>query len=220
MSLQKLLESRYSVRAFTDKSLDPSLLTTIFQTAQLSISNCNVQPWQSLVVSGNALKSLKNKLINEVLQRQIPNPDFDWTPKYQGIHRERQFGAADALYSALSIDRKDKQARQQAMLNNWSFFGASHVVFFALPTYLGIMGAVDIGIYAQTLSLLLKQSGIDSCMQGALGQFPDPIKKQFNLGDDIGILFGMSFGYADLQAPANQARTQRETLDNSVSFFE
>ncbi|MDQ7049308.1 MAG: nitroreductase family protein [Enterobacterales bacterium] len=178
------------------------------------------QPWQSVVISGKALKSLNQSLINEVHQRQIPNPDFDWTPKYQGIHRERQFGAADALYSALSMNRNDKQARQRAMLNNWSFFGAPHVVFFTLPIYLGIMGAVDIGIYAQTLSLLLKESGVDSCMQGALGQFPDPIKKQFDLTPDIGVLFGMSFGYADLHAAANQARTKRETLDISVKFFE
>jgi len=220
MVLQKLLESRYSVRAFTKQTIEPSLLNQIFQSAQLSISNCNVQPWQSIVVSGKALNQLGKALFAEIQQRQVPNPDFDWTPKYQGVHRERQFGAADALYSALSIDRNDKPSRQQAMLNNWSFFGAPHAVFFAMPTYLGIMGAVDIGIYAQTLSLLLKDSGIDSCMQGALGQFPDPIKQQFSVEPDIGILFGMSFGYRDQHAAANQARTQRETLANSVSFFE
>jgi len=35
-----------------------------------------------------------------------------------------------------------------------------------------------------------------------------------------GVLFGMSFGYADPEAPANTARTVREPLDTSVTFFE
>ncbi len=47
-----------------------------------------------------------------------------------------------------------------------------------MDKYLDIMGAVDLGIYAQTLSLILMEYGISSCMQGALGQFPDPVKKK------------------------------------------
>ncbi len=220
MSLQKLLKTRHSVRAFTQQKVEDPLLKSIFTAAQGAISNCNVQPWEAIVVSGKALDILEKKLFTEIQQRQIPNPDFDWAPKYQGVHRERQFGAANALYSALSIDKKDKNARQLAMLKNWSFFGAPHAVFFTMPKYLGIMGAVDLGIYAQTLSLLMQESGISSCMQGALGQFPDPIKQMFDIHEDTGVLFGMSFGYEDEKAPANQARTDRETLANSVTFFD
>ena len=34
-----------------------------------------------------------------------------------------------------------------------------------------------------------------------------------------GILFGMSFGYADESAPVNKTRTDREEITNAVSFF-
>lgn len=80
------------------------------------------------------------------------------------------------------------------------------------------MGAVDMGIYAQTLSLLMEEAGIQSCMQGALGQFPKPVKQQLNIPDDMGILFGMSFGYADDESPINEARTTRESIEKSVIF--
>ena len=105
-----------------------------------------------------------------------------------------------------------------AMLRNWAFFDAPHVAIFTLDKYLDIMGAVDMGIYAQTLSLLLQEQGISSCMQGALGQFPGPIREMFELPEERGILFGISFGYADEQAAANQARTDRAELGYSVVF--
>ena len=153
------------------------------------------------------------------MQQQSPNPDFNWAIAYQNEHRERQFGSANALYGALGIAREDKRARQMAMLRNWQFFDAPHVAIFTMDKYLDIMGAVDMGIYAQSLSLIMQQHGISNCMQGALGQFPDPIRDMFGLPDARGVLFGMSFGYADPDAPANQARTTREDLKTNVQFF-
>ncbi|MBI2289984.1 MAG: nitroreductase family protein, partial [Betaproteobacteria bacterium] len=85
--------------------------------------------------------------------------------------------------------------------------------------YLKVKGAVDVGIYAQTLALLMTERGISCCMQGALGQFPDPARRMFGLPDDVGILFGMSFGYADHDAPANKTRTDRVSVDTMVRFF-
>lgn len=220
MSFAELIKNRASVRAFTRQAIEKPLLDEIFNQAQNSISNCNVQPWQTMVVSGNSLKMLKDSLVSEIMGGKQPYPEFDWLPQYKAHHRDRQFGSANALYGAMSIDRADKPARQAAMLRNWTFFDAPHAVFFCMDKYLGIMGAVDMGIYAQTLSLLMQDAGISSCMQGALGQFPGPIKNMLDIPDNLGILFGMSFGYADESAPVNSTKTERVAIDSSVSFFE
>ena len=219
MTLTELLTERSSIRAYDDKEIDTELLREIFQKAQVSPSNCNVQPWHTLVVSGDSLKSLGKALMQEVLSGKAPPPDFDWLPKYQDIHRERQFESANTLYSAMNIDRADKAARQQSMVRNWQFFDAPTAVFFCMKKYLGIMGAVDMGIYAQTVALLAQEADISSCMQGALGQFPHPVREQFSIADDIGILFGMSLGYAKTNAPVNNAKTGRAQLAQSVRFF-
>jgi len=219
MSVTALLEKRYSTRAYLDTPVSQALLESIFEQAQSAPSNCNVQPCQTCVVSGNKKERLKDDLITAVMSGTPPNPDFNWLAKYEGIHRERQFGSANALYSSIGVTRDDKRGRQMAMIRNWSFFDAPHVAFFTMDKYLDIMGAVDLGIYAQTLSLLLSEHGISSCMQGALGQFPDPIKKALNLPEQRGILFGMSFGYADENSPVNNTRTAREDIINAVSFF-
>ena len=218
MNVSQTVESRVSCRGFKKDPAEQALLQEIFTKAQQSPSNCNVQPWQVLVVSGKKKDELKNKLIQNVMQQQKPNPDFNWNVAYTGEHRDRQFGAANALYSAMDIGREEKQKRQMAMLRNWAFFDAPHVAIFTLDKYLDIMGAVDMGIYAQTLSLLLQEQGISSCMQGALGQFPGPIRDMFELPEERGILFGMSFGYADDNANVNKARTDRAELGESVIF--
>ncbi len=218
MSVIDVVQSRVSCRGFKSDPVDESVLRDIFTAAQQSPSNCNVQPWQVLVVSGKKKDELKNQLIKNVMTQGKPNPDFNWKVGYEGVHRERQFGSAAALYGAMDIGREDKTKRQMAMLKNWAFFDAPHVAFFTMDKYLDIMGAVDMGIYAQTLTLLLQEQGISSCMQGALGQFPDPVKAMFELPEERGILFGMSFGYADETAPANAARTEREVLESSVVF--
>ncbi|MAD46849.1 MAG: nitroreductase [Oceanospirillaceae bacterium] len=219
MSLTDILNSRYSVRAFKQDAVDPAVLQEVFTAAQKSPSNCNVQPWKTYVVSGAKKDELKNQLVSVVMKQQTPEPEFNWKVAYQGIHRERQFGSAAALYNAMGIEREDKMKRNMAMLRNWAFFDAPHVAFFTMDKYLDIMGAVDVGIYAQTLTLLLKERGIDSCMQGALGQFPQPVKEFLNIPDEKGILFGMSFGYADDSADANKCRTDRADLDDAVAFI-
>jgi nitroreductase len=219
MSVSDVLRKRSSVRAFTPTPVPQALLEEIFSLAQHAPSNCNVQPCRAYVVSGAKTEQLKRELVSAVMSGQPPNPDFEWDVKYQGVHRERQFGSANALYGAMGIERSDKQRRQIAMLRNWQFFDAPHAAFFTMSKYLRLIGAVDLGIYAQTLAMLMSERGISSCMQGALGMFPDAARKMFGLAEDTGILFGMSFGYADEDAPANKARTDRASLDTSVQFL-
>jgi nitroreductase len=219
MSVSDALERRYSVRAFRSTPVPQAVLDEVFALARQAPSNCNVQPCRVYVASGASKEQLKSELKSVVLSGKPANPDFEWDVKFQGVHRERQFGSANALYSAMGIERADKQRRQMAMLRNWEFFDAPHAAFFTMAKYLKLTGAVDLGIYAQSVAMLMTERGISSCMQGALGMFPDPARRMFGLAEDAGILFGMSFGYADDDAPANKARTDRAELDTAVRFF-
>lgn len=220
MTISEILMSRSSCRGFKNDTVSDELLKEIFSMAQQVPSNCNVQPWKVFVVSGDKKEQLKKELVETVIEKQIPNPDFDWNTRYEGVHRERQFGSAAVLYSSMDISRDDTLKRHKALLRNWDFFDAPHVAIFTMDKYLGITGAVDIGIYAQTLSLLLEEQSISSCMQGALGQFPGPIHKMLNMSENSGVLFGMSFGYCDETVSANSARTERAKLGDAVSFVQ
>ncbi len=218
MFVSDALKKRVSTRAFAEKPISEEKLKEIFSQIQRSPSNCNVQPWQTYVVSGEAKDKLKESLCAEVMTGKPPYPEFDWKIRYDGKHRDRQFGSAFTLYDALGIEREDKTGRMMAGLRNWQFFDAPHVVFFTMDRYLGIMGAVDLGIYAQSLALVLAENGLSSCMQGALGQYPGPVREQLGIPESQSILFGMSIGYALEDAPANKAITDRVDLTESVEF--
>jgi len=220
VSVAEVLKRRVSIRAFLPEPVPKDILEEILALALQAPSNCNVQPWNVYVVSGQACKALSRELVAAADSGREPNSDFPWQGTYQGVLRERQIGAAQALYGVLGIDRKDREARKQAMLKNYEFFGAPQAMFFVMEKALQINGAVDLGIFAQTITLLMAERGIDSCMQGALGQFPDPVRAHLGIPESQGILFGMSFGYSDDSHPANTARTRRESLDTLVKFVD
>ena len=218
-ALTTLLDTRYSARGFKPDPVPQDVLDEVFAASLKAASNCNTQPWQVYVVSGKTKDELSAAMLAQVMDGKGPRPEFAWNVKYDGVHKDRQWGSAMALYGAMGIAREDKPARMQAMGRNWQFFGAPHAAFFCMEKYLDIMGAVDVGIYAQTLSLLLEERGVQSCMQGALGQFPGPVKDKLGIPDSQGILFGMSFGYADDHA-ANDCRTDRVEMTDAVKFFD
>ena len=218
MSVISLLEERYSARAYLNKPVRQALLEAIFKQAQQAPSNCNVQPWQTCVVSGDKKEQLKNDLIATVMKGESPNPDFNWLPKYEGIHRDRQFGSANALYSAIGVTREDKKGRQMAMIRNWQFFDAPHVGFLTMPLSMGAVNAIDVGIYLQSLMLLMVEHGLASCPQGALAFYPDPICDIAGIPEGHGILCGLSFGYADEEAKINEVHMGRADLPHSVKF--
>ena len=65
----------------------------------------------------------------------------------------------------MGIERTDKERRQIAMLRNWCFFDAPHAVFFTMAKYLKLTGAVDLGIYVQTLALLMTCKARSECFR-------------------------------------------------------
>jgi len=103
-------------------------------------------------------------------------------------------------------------------VRNHEFFDAPHVLFIFMPRPFDTREATDIGMYAQTLMLALTARGIASCAQGALGLYPDIVRRHLGVADDHRLLFGVSFGYEDPQAKANAARVGRAALHDAVRF--
>lgn len=221
MSLDTALRARRSVRGFRPDPVSPSLLKEIFTLAQLTPSNCNTQPWVPHIVSGKTLETLRAALLAAGSADAPPAPDWKLDMRnFTGIYRTRQVDAAVQLYSAMGIERNDLPGRRDAHLRNLAFFGAPHAVFIFMPHLFDTREAADLGMYAQTLMLLLTSRGLASCAQGALGLYPDIIREVLNVTSEYRLLFGISFGYEDEAEAANQTRVGREALHSAVTFHE
>jgi nitroreductase len=193
-------------------------LREVFMLAQLAPSNCNVQPWMPHVVSGEKLRRLREVLVAAGMRDEPIKPDWPADGKFTGIYRDRQVGAAQALYGAMGVARSDTVGRKLAYVRNHAFFDAPHAVFIFMPEPFDTREATDIGMYAQTLMLALTARGIGSCAQGALGLFPDIVREQLGISGNYRLLFGISFGYEDRGVKANAARVDRARIDDVVRF--
>lgn len=213
----QIVSDRYSVRGFKAEPVEQGLLEKVFSLAQHSPSNCNTQPWFTAVASGDKLDVLREKIPEAMMKGEI-SWDFPYDGKYEGEYQDRQYAAANALYSACGIERDDKPARDGQFFKNFQFFGAPHAAFLFLPPGFGIREAADLGMYAQTLMLSMKAHGIGSCPQTALSFTAKVIKEVLDVPEDYQLMFGISFGFIDENEPANTARTDRAGIDTSVKF--
>jgi nitroreductase len=145
-------------------------------------------------------------------------PDWPADGKFTGVYRERQVGAAQALYGAMGVARNDTVGRKMAYIRNHAFFDAPHAVLIFMPEPFDTREAADIGMYAQTLMLAFTARGIASCAQGALGLFPNIAREHLEVPNHYKLLFGISFGYEDRDVKANAARVDRAKIDDAVRF--
>ena len=78
------------------QAVDRQTLETAFSLACQAPSNCNTQPWQVYVASGETLARLRQRL-PEALAEGDYSMDFEYTGQYDGVYKERQYDAAAQL---------------------------------------------------------------------------------------------------------------------------
>ena len=214
-----VVAARRSLRAFLPEPVDPATLEAVFAVAQRAPSNCNTQPWLVHVASGSALDGLRQEVPGKFMAGDI-SMDFPYDGSYDGVYKERQYGAAQALYDSVNIAREDKAGRHEQFMRNFVFFDAPHVAFLFLPEPFGLREAADLGMYAQTLMLAMTAHGLGSCPQAALSFQANFIREQLGVDAANKLLFGISFGYPDPAAPANTCTTDRAALADTVTFHD
>lgn len=217
MIFDQVVASRRSLRAFLPQAVDKQTLEHVFSVALRAPSNCNTQPWLVHVASGETLEKLRTEMSSRFMAGEI-TMDFPYDGVYEGVYKQRQHVSAQALYNAVNVTREDKAGRHQQFMRNFIFFDAPHVAFLFLPEPFSVREAADLGMYAQTLMLAMTAHGLGSCPQTALSFQVDFVRE--TLGIDAGnkLLFGISFGYPDPDAPANTCTTDRAALADVVTF--
>ena len=217
--LEQLLNERYSCRAFKPEPVPRETIEHVLKTAQRTASWCNSQPWQVLIVSGEAKETFRKAIYAETLKGK---DDHDFPPprEYLGVYQERRRESGFQLYNTLGIARGDKNAYAKQAMENYNFFGAPHVAIVHTDEPLGVYGAVDCGAYVSNFMLAAQALGLATIPQAALARQSGLIRKHFNLADDRRVVCGISFGYGDHDALVNSYRTSRASVGETVTFID
>jgi len=219
LTFSKTVRVRRSYRGFLPTPIPESTLTCILEEAQRAPSNCNTQPWNVHIVSGQKLVELSQAMLEKNDAGQY-TPDFSFDMnEYYGAYAKRKDAQGRAYYEAMEVPRDDKEARHRAAAHNYKFFNAPHIALLFMPSFGdNVRVAGDVGMYAQTFLLALAARGLGGIPQTSLGFFAETIRDVLGISEDLKMLFGISFGYPDEEAPGNRMKMDRVALTDSVTF--
>lgn len=220
MNVSEAVDSRRSVRGFLPKPVDGAVIRRVVEMAARSPSGGNIQPWHIDVVGGERLDALKAIMAKRVAEQPAGEPtEYDIYPKVLNEpYTSNRFQVGEDLYGSLGIPREDKMARRMWFARNFQFFGAPVALFCTVARTMGPPQWSDLGMYLQTLMLLLREEGLDSCAQECWAIYPETIGKFLDIPAERMLFTGMAIGYADPDEKANQFRSRRQPLEAFASF--
>ena len=219
MHVTEAVMARRSIRQFLDRPVDGELLHTILDTARHAPSGGNLQPWQVTVLTGESLTRLRTAMQSAMATPQTPEYRI-YPPDLPDPWRARRGANGEALYGALGIGREDKAARMRQMARNFDFFGAPVGLFLHMPKFMGPPQWADLGIWLQTVMLLLVEAGLGSCAQEAWSIYPETVKQVAQIPEDHVLFCGLALGWPDPEAPVNSFANARAPLAESARFLD
>ena len=221
MKVSQAVASRKSVRGFLDKPVPADAIRRVLDAAARAPSGGNLQPWHIHVIGGEALERLRG-IMRERIAHTPKGEDREYNvypPELVAPYRDRRFEVGEALYHYLGIPREDKARRLAQFANNFTFFGAPLALFCTVDRRMGPPQWSDLGMYLQTVMLLLREEGLDSCAQECWAMYPETIGSFLQLPAERMLFTGMAIGYEDPEAPANQLRAARAPLTEFAEFM-
>jgi nitroreductase len=218
-ALHRLLEERYSCRAFRPDPVPRDTVQSILALAQRTASWCNSQPWQLIVNGPEATARLRSALAS--LPADTPEQfDIDPPAEYVGVYRERRRACGLGLYDSVGIARGDRVASARQGQRNFVFFDAPQVAIVTTDARLGTYGVLDCGAFIHNFMLVARSFGVASIAQAALASRSAFLREWFDIEPDRRVVCGISFGYEDPSHPANCFRTERADVSEAVRWVE
>jgi nitroreductase len=217
ITVSEAVLSRRAVRAFSDRPVPLDVLRRVMDGARWTSSGCNFQPWEATILTGEPLRQLQAKLAATAPQSPV---EYVIQPAdLPQDYRTRLSENGDRQYFAEGIARDDAAARQAFIMRNYIGFGAPALLLCHFPRVMGPPQWSDVGMWLQTIMLLLREEGLDSCPQEFLSLYGRLIKDHIGVSDETHIFFcGMAIGFRDPTAPVNNYERPRVPLDRQVQF--
>ncbi len=220
MNVNEALVNRKSTRAFLDIEVDTGLIEQILKAAGHAPSGTNTQPWQVAVVSGDTKRALTQEMEKTFRDGVKGSMDYQYYPKqWADPYKSRRRACGLQMYHTLNITREDKQRQLDQWAANYRGFDAPVILFFFMDPGMDTGSFLDYGMFLQSIMLSAVESGLSTCPQASLAEYPQIVKKTLGYPQDSILIGGISMGYEDTQAIINSYRTPREEVENFTQFF-
>jgi nitroreductase len=221
MKVSSALAARKSVRAFTSKSVEQTLVRELLRLAGHAPSGVNTQPWEVAVVTGKAKERLQRGIEAEARGGTPNSLEYKYYPDtWVEPFKSRRKACGLAMFSTLGITREDKERQQEQWMANYRAFDAPVMLLFFVDDVLETGSYLDYGMFIQSIMLAALELGLTTCPQAALAEYPSVVREQLNYSSSKKLICGMALGYEDTEALVNSYRTDRLSIDEYTRFFE
>ena len=116
------------------------------------------------------------------------------------------------------MTREDKFARLLQFARNYHFFGAPVGLFFFIDRRMGPPQWSDLGMYMQSVMLLAREHGLDTCAQEAWSVWYRTVGEFLQAPPQLMLFSDMTLGYRDESSPINMFRTDRAPLEEFATL--
>lgn len=217
LDVYEAVATRRSVRAYLDQPVPHETLVRVLEAARMAPSGCNFQPWEATVLTGAPLKALQGVLL---ASEPDDPPEYDFSaPGAVEKYKQRLSRVGAAMYGAMRIGREDADQRELFSKQNLTSFGAPVLLLAHFPKLMKEPQWSDVGMWLQTIMLLLRDEGLDSCPQEWMGVYGRTIKTHLGLSEDTLLFCGLAIGWRDPDHPVNGFERDRVPLDEQVTFL-
>lgn len=219
MELNESILGRRSVRLFLPDPVPHETITKLIEVARWAPSWGNTQPWEIVVADGAKAKELGEAFVEEVRNGHPPRPDIPMPLDFPEPHKVRYKSLGKALFTAMGIQRDDREARLQHYLNMYKFFGAPSCIYLTIDGEVNVPYAcLDIGSIGTTFCYLALQEGLGTIFLAASMHYPDIVRKVLSLPESKKVVIGIAVGKPHPDAPASVFRSDREPVTNILRF--
>ncbi|CAN5366785.1 nitroreductase [soil metagenome] len=217
MRIAEAVASRRSTRAFIDKPVSFETIQRVLDQARMAPSGCNFQPWEAVVLTGAPLRALQERLLASKTDDPL---EYDYSaPGKVEKYQSRLNAVGASMYGAMDIARDQRDQRETFTRANMLSFGAPVLLLCHFPKLMKEPQWSDVGMWLQTIMLLLRGEGLDSCPQEYMGMYGRTIKDQLGLSDDTMLFCGLAIGWGDADAAVNRFERERVPLADQVAFL-
>ncbi|HEX77705.1 MAG TPA: nitroreductase [Dehalococcoidia bacterium] len=219
MELVEAIKARKSIRGYKPDPVPKEVLNQILDIARHSPSGVNNQPWEFVVLTGDALERAKGVNAQLFTSGAEISPDIP-EPRFTGPYRERQIALAKHIFALMDIARENKEKRQEWGAKGMRFYDAPAAILICIEeeAFSHQLCLIDIGIVVQTIALAALEFGLGTCIQHQVVLYPEALKRALGLPESKRLAIGLAIGYPDWDFPANKIPKEREPLDNLVTW--
>jgi len=214
MTVIEALSARHSIRAYQPTPISKSTLNTIFEAVAHSPSWANSQPWEVFVATGDTLERIRKAFGEKYAKKAEIAPETPIPTKWSDDAKKhlRQLGA--------DIARDCGDAAGQFGALNQALFNAPAVIYICIDKILSEWSLYDIGAYAQSIMLAAVEQGLATIPAITLVAFPDVLRSELKIPDNLKITIGIAIGYADKENTINKFISARKSVAETVHYYE